>query len=199
LSKLYKDFGDVRNDNFHQWWTESDRGVTLFAEQPLTVRLSELSSAAEWQASWSSEQVMVVVVPLNVAKRRLKGAFNKLLESRHKGSKSGRPAMAALKEASTARYQLEHNYTISGLITMFAVYDEWSANTKLPKAQQLTLWEIGAKLNINDKAMKDAVSKSTADRHIGRNTLAATVSRYVRQAKSVIAGTTEGKFPSRSD
>jgi len=47
--------------------------------------------------------------------------------------------------------------------------------------------------------MKDAVSKSTADRHIGRNTLAATVSRYVRQAKSVIAGTTEGKFPGRSD
>jgi hypothetical protein len=45
LSKLYKDFGDVREDNFHKWWTEGDRGVELFAEQPLAVRLSELHPA----------------------------------------------------------------------------------------------------------------------------------------------------------
>ncbi len=45
LSKLYKDFGDVREDNFHKWWTEGDRGVELFAEQPLAVSLSELHPA----------------------------------------------------------------------------------------------------------------------------------------------------------
>ena len=195
MSKLYKDFGDVREDNFHKWWTEGDRGVELFAEQPLAVRLSELHSDAEWKKDWTAEAVMVVVVPLNVAKRRLKGAFNKLLDSRHKGSKSGRPSLSKLKEHSTASYVIEQNYTISGLTTMLSVYDEWLANTQRAKSEQLTLWEIGAKLNLNKSAMKDAVSTSTADRHIGRNLLAASVGRYVRQAKSVIANTAVGQFP----
>ena len=195
LSKLYKDFGDVREDNFHKWWTEGDRGVELFAEQPLAVRLSELHSAAEWAKDWTAEKVMVVVVPLNVSKRGIKGAFNKLLEARHSGSKSGRPSLSKLKEHSTARYVIENNYTISSLSTMLSVYDEWLANTQREKAEQLTLWEIGAKLNLNKSAIKDAVSTSTADRHMGRNSLAATVGRYVRQAKSVIANTAVGQFP----
>jgi hypothetical protein len=195
LSKLYKDFGDVREDNFHKWWTEGDRGVALFAEQPLTIRLSELTTAAEWQASWSSEQVMVVVVPLNVSKRGIKGAFNKLLEARHLGSKSGRPSLSKLKEHSTARYVIENNYTIRSLSTMLSVYDEWLVNTQRKKGEHLSMWEIGAKLNLNKSAIKDAVSTSTADRHIGRNSLAATVGRYVRQAKSVIANTAVGQFP----
>ena len=195
LSKLYKDFGDVREDNFHKWWTEGDRGVELFAEQPLAVRLSELHSAAEWKKDWTAEKVLVVVVPLNVSKRGIKGAFNKLLEARHSGSKSGRPSLSKLKEHSTARYVIENNYTISSLSTMLSVYDEWLANTRRAKTEQLTLWEIGAKLNLNKSAIKDAVSTSTADRHMGRNSLAASVGRYVRQAKSVIANTTLGQFP----
>jgi hypothetical protein len=138
---------------------------------------------------------MVVAVPLNISKRQLKGSFNRLLDSRHSGNKSGRPAISKLKDVSTARYALERNYTISSFITMLAVYDEWQANNLKPKEEQLTLWEIGAKLQINKSAIKDAVSKAKEDRHIGRNTLASTVSRYVRQAKSVIANTALGKFP----
>jgi hypothetical protein len=195
LAKLYKAFGDVREDNFHKWWTEGDRGVELFAEKPLEMRLTELESPNEWAAEWSSDQVMVVAVPLNISKRRLKGAFNRLLDSRHSGNKSGRPTLAKIKDSSTARYALERNYTISSFITMLAVYDEWQANNLKPKEEQLTLWEIGAKLQINKSAIKDAVSKAKEDRHIGRNTLASTVSRYVRQAKSVIANTALGKFP----
>jgi hypothetical protein len=195
LAKLYKDFGDVREDNFHKWWTEGERGVELFAEKPLSLRLSELQSAEEWSKDWCSDQVMVVAVPLNISKRQLKGSFNRLLDSRHSGNKSGRPAISKLKDVSTARYALERNYTISNFITMLAVYDEWQANNLKPKEEQLTLWEIGAKLQINKLAIKDAVSMASEDRHMGRNTLASTVSRYVRQAKSVIGNTAVGKFP----
>jgi hypothetical protein len=78
---------------------------------------------------------------------------------------------------------------------MLSVYDEWLANTHRAKGEHLSLWEIGAKLNPNKSAIKDAVSTSTADRHMGLNSLAATVCRYVRQAKSVIANTAVGQFP----
>ncbi len=33
LSGLHSDFGDVREDNFHKWWTNGQRGMQLFTEQ----------------------------------------------------------------------------------------------------------------------------------------------------------------------
>ena len=195
LAALYADFGDVREDNFHKWWTENQRGAELFAEQPLTVKFGELAAASDWQPHWDKETVLVVAVPLTMSKRALKGAFAKLLDSRHTGNKSGRPSMAKLKEVSTARYKLEHNYTVSGLLTALAVYDLWVENQTKPKAERLTLWEIGKALNINKGAIKDAESSSTADRLVGRNVLGATVSRYVKQARAMIENTAAGKFP----
>ena len=195
LAALYADFGDIREDNFHKWWTENQRGATLFAEQPLTVKFGELREADEWQPHWDSEAVMVVAVPLSMSKRALKGAFAQLLDSRHTGSKSGRPSLAKLKTVSTARYKLEHNYTISGLLTTLAVYDLWVENQTKAKEERLTLWEIGKALNINKPAIKDAESQFSADRLVGRNVLGATVSRYVKQAKAMIENTAAGKFP----
>lgn len=195
LAALYADFGDIREDNFHKWWTENQRGAMLFAEQPLTVKFGELKQPSEWQPHWDSEAVMVVAVPLSMSKRALKGAFAKLVDSRHTGSKSGRSSLAKLKTVSTARYKLEHNYTISGLLTTLAVYDLWLINVDKPKSERLTLWQIGKVLNINKSAIKDAESITSADRMVGRNILGATVSRYVKQAKAMIANAATGKFP----
>lgn len=195
LAALYADFGDVREDNFHMWWTENQRGAELFAEQPLTVKFGELATAADWLPYWDKETVLVVAVPLTMSKRALKGAFAKLLDSRHTGNKSGRPSMAKLKEVSTARYKLENNYTVSGLLTALAVYDLWVENQTKPKAEKLALWEIGKALNINKKAITRAESKLSYERLDGRNVLSATVSRYVKQAKAMIENTIKGKFP----
>jgi len=195
LAKLYADFGDVREDNFHKWWTASERGAWLFAEEPLAISFGELASAAEWQSHWNTEAVMVVAVPLSMSKRSLKGAFAKLLDKRHKGNKTGRPSLAKLKKTSTARYKLEHNYTISGLMTALAVYDLWLENQTKPKEEKMTLWQIGKALNLNREAGRDAESTSSSDRLDARNILGATVSRYVRQARALIANTALGKFP----
>jgi hypothetical protein len=195
LAALYADFGDVRDDNFHKWWTTGERGARLFAEQPLTVKFGELTASSEWQTNWDTQSVMVVSVPLAMSKRAIKGAFAKLLDSRHTGNKSGRPSMARLKDSSTAHYTLEHNYTISSLMTALVIYDKWHANQQLPKANQLTLWEIGKACNINRQAAKDAESRESNDRLVGRNILTAAVSRYVRQAKAMINHTAQGKFP----
>lgn len=195
LAALYADFGDVREDNFHKWWTSDDRGVRLFAEQPLTAKFGELTKVSEWEKNWRSDQVMVVAVPLAMSKRSIKSAFNKLLEDRHTGNKSGRPSMAKLKTVSTALYTLDHNYTISSLMTAVDVYDKWLDNQKLAKEDQLTLWQIGKKCKINREAIKDAESTASEDRLVGRNVLGATVSRYVKQAKAMISNTAKGHFP----
>jgi hypothetical protein len=82
LAALYADFGDVREDDFKSWWTVNQRGATLFGEKPLPLSLRELSTAAEWDASWRASGVMVVAVPLAVSKRRLQTYFAALLKKK---------------------------------------------------------------------------------------------------------------------
>lgn len=192
LGWLYADFGDVREDDFHKWWTTGQRGAQLFAEQHLEAKFGELTSPAQWDPSWSSEDVMIVSVPLRVSNRRLKGEFAKLLDSRLKRSR-GRPALA--KVAQTSRYPLSRNYTVQNLERTLEAYDRWAANQALPKPERKTLWEIGVDMRFNRDASRQALSKSSAERLLGRNMLGAHVKRYVSQAQNIIKNVERGMFP----
>ena len=192
LADLYKDFGDVREKEFRVWWQEDRRGARLFGEQQLEVNFHEMDSAAEWQAGWTKDKVMVVAFPLVVGKRRLMGQIRKLLDKRHTG-KQGRPALA--KVESTAKYKLSRNYTTANLETALSVYDKWIENNAKPKAEQIKQWEIGVELKLNKLAIKDAYSSLKQDRAVGRNLLGAVVKRYLTQAQKTIKSLEEGVFP----
>jgi hypothetical protein len=135
---------------------------------------------------------MVIAVPLLVSKRALKGAFAKLLDLRHTG-KQGRPAIAKLESA--AKFKLERNYTIQNLFTTLDIYDKWIANQQIPSNARQTLWQIGIDAKLNRHAARNAVSDDGLLRIDGRNVMSALVSRYVRQAKAMIANAAVGKFP----
>ncbi len=192
LSSLYADFGDVREADFHKWWTAGQRGANLFAEQNLEARFEELVSPQQWNPQWTSEDVMVVIVPLRESNRRLKGKFAKLLDSRLQRSR-GRPALA--KVTQTARYPLARNYTVQNLERTLEAYDLWLANQALPKPERKTLWEIGVEMRFNREASRQALSKTSAERLLGRNMLGAHVKRYVSQAQEIIKNVENGVFP----
>jgi hypothetical protein len=192
LASLYADFGDVREDNFHKWWTTDQRGVSLFAERKLEVRFGELTVPDEWNTAWTSEEVMIVAVPLRESNRRLKGKFAKLLDSRLQRSR-GRPALA--KVTQTSQYPLARNYTIQNLERTLEAYDLWLANQVLPKSERKTLWEIGVEMRFNREASRQALSKTAAERLLGRNMLGAHVKRYVTQAQMIIKNVENGVFP----
>lgn len=195
LAKLYADFGDVRLDDFHRWWTEGERGVRLFGEQPLKIKFGELASPTDFSSEWRQEQVLVVALPLTKSKRQLMGDIKRLLDQRHPG-RQGRPALADL--ASTARYRISRNYTIANLQTALAVYDLWlnSQNAK-SEEEKSALWEIGRELNLNPAAVRRAQSRVALDRSTARNHLSALVSRYLRWAKQNIAAVATGEFPAK--
>ena len=192
LAILYKDFGDVREADFHKWWTAGQRGATLFAEQRMEAVFSELESPADWNSEWSSEDVMIVAVPLRESNRRLKGKFAALLDSRLQRSR-GRPALATVTQ--TARYPLARNYTVQNLERTLEAYDLWLANQALPKPERKTLWEIGVDMRFNRDASTQALSKTAAERLLGRNMLGAHVKRYVSQAQEIIKNVENGVFP----
>jgi hypothetical protein len=193
LASLYVDFGDLRETDFHKWWTTAQRGAHLFAEQNLEARFEELVSADQWNPAWTSEDVMVVAVPLRESNRRLKGKFAKLLDNRLQRTR-GRPALA--KVTQTARYPLARNYTVQNLERTLEAYDLWLANQALPKPERKTLWEIGVNMRFNRDASRQALSKTSAERLLGRNMLGAHVRRYVSQAEKIIKNLESGIFPS---
>ncbi len=192
LASLYAEFGDVREDNFHKWWTTGQRGVHLFAERKLEAPFGELTSLDQWNPAWKKKDVMIVAVPLRESNRRLKGKFAKLLDSRLQ-RKRGRPELA--KVTQTSRYPLARNYTVQNLERTLEAYDLWLANQALPKSERKTLWEIGVEMRFNREASRQAMSKTSAERLLGRNMLGAHVKRYVSQAQEIIKNVENGVFP----
>jgi hypothetical protein len=194
LAKLYKDFGDIRSDDFADWWGgKNQKGGHLFGEVPNEINLTQLKSKDEWSEGWD-ENIAVIAVNLNVGKRKLQQYFSKLLKDTHRG-KQGRRSMGSVP--STARYRLYRNYSVENLKKMLSAYDAWIENEALPKHEKLSMWEIGEKINLVPAAMppthKDyKLQDNVKMRH---NTMTVAMSRYVNTAKVIIANTSLGVFP----
>ncbi len=191
LAALFADFGDVRENDSHKWWTAEQRGAKLFADQRLEAKIGELTSREQWDTSWSSDDVMIVAVPLRVSNRRLKGEFAKLLGNRLHRS-IGRQDLSSV--AQPARYPLSRNYTAQNLERSLEAYDLWLANQAIPKPERKTLWELGVEMRFNRDASGQALSKSSAERLLGRSMLGAHVKRYVSQGQKIIKNVERGVF-----
>jgi hypothetical protein len=188
LADLYADFGDVTTESFKQWWTQ--RGLNLFAEKPKPVKLAELNDASQWDANWTKDSVMVVAVPLDISKRALQGFFADLLKKRHKGQR-GRKALSD-KDSSSARYPLHRNVSIHTLRIQLTVYDAVMAKKR--GEDKRTLAQIGIDLKLVKSAMPE-LKDTKLDAEDKRAVMAATVSRYFKDAERIVANTINGQFP----
>ncbi len=187
-AKLYADFGDIRGDNFRIWWQA--KGVKLFAEQMSVYQFKELESKEEVPEQWNKKEFIFLQVPLTYDRKSLKKYFNKLLMDRH-GRERGRPSKSASR--TTAKYPLNGTYTIANLKLCLQVYDCYM-ETRVG-ANKLKLWEIGVKKGLVKKELMPDPKDDSKDRLIKRNNLAATASRYVRQAQARIEKAALGIFP----
>ena len=64
-----------------------------------------------------------------------------------------------------------------------------------PATERLTLWEIGAELNLNRAAAAKARGRLALDRVRGRNHLSNLVKRYLTDATSNVQAVAQGQFP----
>ncbi len=190
LAKLYEDFGDVRRDDFHAWWTTGKRGARLFGERPLPLNLKELKDANEWDSEWHQEGVLVVAVPLNLPKRHLEAKFSELLKKRHGGQRGRRKAGDGC--VSTAEYPLHRNVSVPTLRVQLAVYDAVMAKRR--GEVDKTLARIGQELRLVASAMPRSTDLKDEAEH-KRNVMAATVSRHFKAAQRIVANVARGEFP----
>jgi len=190
LVDLYKDFGDVRSEDFYKWWTEGQRGAELFGyKHEASVKV--LASASEWDSNWTNENMLVVAFPLTSNKRYLRNAFAEILKKQHT-AKRGRTKDNWSK--NNANYKINRNFTKESLQTALYVYDAYVENLKKEKKEQLTFWQLGEMLKLVPTAMPKA-NDTREDKIVKRNTMAVSVNRYIKQAKRIVEGTALGKFP----
>jgi hypothetical protein len=181
LADLYADFGDVRGDDFKAWWTESGRGVRLFAEPP-SANVEILQSGA---AAPDASEFLTLALPKNLPKRYLLRRVRELLAKKenHPGARGKQHA-----RMSKAKYQVKGQPNLAGLALTLRVYDFRVANPLLK------LWEIGDQLPRFMIGMKIKSSDSHAEVVYKRNVLSAAVARYIGKANFMIVNTSHGTF-----
>ena len=186
LWKLYRDFGDVRDDNFWAWWRTHDH---LFSE-PLPKR----TEVVERNSKIAHDGYMVLAVPTDIPLALAFQQIKRLLS----------PAMnrpIRLTTDSQAKYPVATKPVLSSLNTHLEV---WRARKDHPR---LKLFEIAdlVGLVVDETLPKELASdfKRGATEHrkdldrILRKKKAVLVSRHLRIARQYIDGVGIGEFPKR--
>lgn len=182
LAPLYNDFGNVFETDFKSWWSQDDRGARLFAESPD----SSLPFGLVTEPTQSTDDVLIIRVPLALPKRFLQTEFYSLLSKHHKGRRGRRT-----NASSTAMYPVVGHVDIFSIDRCLRVYDLRTSSPKMP------LWEIGNTLKVinHESLIRDADTK--AELVSKKNILATVTDRYYRRAKRLIEAVEQGKFPIR--
>jgi hypothetical protein len=185
LAGLYADFGYVHATDFKTWWNEGNRGGVLFGEPRADVVLAELTYEQTKQLEeWSTEAIMVVLVPLTQSKRHLATRFNTLLKDRHSGKRG-----KSLLSHSAARYPLAAPFKIDSLKASLLAYDIRLANPTRP------LWQIAIDAGLAGTVLREMKGQKTLPDADQRNSLNVAASRAIKRAKAMIENTAKGIFP----
>jgi hypothetical protein len=194
LSNLYRDFGDIRSNDFRNWFGgKNQKGPYLFGEREISkINLFELKDSSDWGKDWNKD-IHVIALNTKIGKTRLKRYFNSYLQRLFKDKKNLTRARIRI-DRGTSRYTLHQNFNVKSLKKNLEVYDEIIKNNLLSKGEKLKLWEIGQKLKIaNSSIIRTNDSQSIIEDK--KLALASAVSRAYKNAKNMIANTTRGQFP----
>jgi len=184
LSSLYKNFGDVRSDDFKKWWSEDDRGAKLFSD-PLvesTVRVLKEGDVV------GDPEALTISFPLSLPKRYLKKRLNELLIKHHKGQRGVQQA-----KSSKAKYRFNGQPNLMGLERALKVFDhlEELKSKGLKKPQ----WRVAMDLNIVDKEFRVHMTDPPKTAEDKRRVLTAIVGRLKKKATDSVRNTGNGVFP----
>jgi hypothetical protein len=181
MAALFKDFGDVRDDDFKSWWRHT--GEDLFSE----IRLQTLEIVERHPL------YITVYVPLTMKNGSIQKRFKRLLNEVRPQKKGGK-----ITGNSYARYPLAAKAVPKALETALRVYDVWKVHRKKDRRDKngWTLWQIGEAANASD-TQKTQPSDTPAVITDKRMTMAVAVSRYIVTAERYIRNVGKGRFPEK--
>lgn len=184
LSDHYKDFGDVRGDDFKIWWSENDRGARLFAEPKAedSVRVLE-----EGERVASRSQVLTLSLPLNLPKKFLLQRCRELLADVRKGGVGKLYA-----RNSDAAYKVTGQPNLVALKRALMVYDAVEASKGMKPKKPY--WRIATELDLVEDKDKVQPTDSLLVAEDKRNVMKAIVGRLKKRAEVLIEQSASKQF-----
>lgn len=170
FSNLYADFGDVRPDDFVDWWIE--RGRALFSEP----QASHIQAFPSDGVSLHDEDRLVVSIPVTGDLNRTLAELKKLLEPLQE------EAIARSPQRQRPKYEVASKPVLSSL---YQHYQVWRARKEHP---EMTLLQIASLVGI--QAGADDGSGKDPDQ-----VKSISASRYLKQAAFLIECVGKGIFP----
>ena len=189
LAHLYKDFGDVRHDDFKVWWREGDRGATLFAEPAVEVSVRILS---EGDAITDPTKGLSVYLPLNLPNGFLVKRVKDLLNAIRKGKRGVQYGRA---DKSNAKYKFDGQPNLKALEKTLKVYDMTKAEASKPSGSRMPYWKIAQKTGIIEKDKMILPNDSIDQADQKRAVMTAIVGRLKKRAEATIENVGKGIFP----
>lgn len=177
---MWDEFGDVAQD-FGDWWIAVER-IFMTGLPPGVVRLVSDAEIKEAQ----KEGAMIVRVDPQCTRHYLRCSFDAFMQDEDITDSPGRKKHE--QETQMAQRGFATRPEVRGLEKCWRVHELRTAEPNL------SLYEIGIRLNLNPNAVvtKRMLPKIKAGKI---NVMNATVSRYWRQALSIIDHVGRGEFP----
>lgn len=181
---LWKDFGDVQKP-FWDWWCDHGEDIFMTGAES---GVEELASDEDIQRARAEGAYLVRVDP-DCTRDYLMFVFQDFLDEKGIRKKPGRRKHK--DEMKFARYPF---YQRPDVESLRVALDVWKLKQKKPK---VSLYEIGRRLGLcPDHLLKDDNDPDNDPDKVDKlNVMNATVSRYHRWAKYLIANVGRGEFP----
>jgi len=187
LANLYKDFGNVDKKSFAQWW--ANQGRKIFAERKKLKKVEVIDERHQLERLSIHEDRLIIEVPLTLRRqtaiRQIGKALQKEYESRDPVDIWGQ---------STAKRQVIKSKI--RMTTIEILLNVWRIRNEHPT---LSNYEIGQKAKIDLDLLARTTDGDQIDDALERRRMTIAVSRYLAQAKNLIANAEKGIFPSLQD
>lgn len=191
LQNVWKAFGDVFQMEFDEWWIR--KGYALFQEQVAPPRV-ELVNDMTVREHLRNPKRQLLSIPLDISKQTLRRQLYELLmELGPQEIRKGDAPFKLLKIKGVRVKVLESAVRVWHM--RFKLDYEMLHRSSFLDAQKLSLYDIGAELNISPQHKRKPGEPMTA-RILKERVMRVAVIRMTKRADALIANAEIGRFPS---
>jgi hypothetical protein len=183
LRTTYKNFGDLRNTTFDEWWLSM--GFGLFSEGKDFRRISVCEISEDLDGD-----TIRFLIPLTTSPATLKKQFDALLKKHHPYYKK----FDRWEHNSTATARMRTSKLKSDLINKYI--QAYETRQELRKSNpSVRLYEVGEAMNANILLVPKPTDNTNQinEKHF---LMSQQVTEYIEKARNLIANASEGVFPS---
>ena len=181
LEVLYRDFGDVRKE-FASWWIS--HGRKLFAESKPLKKVLQIGRE-EIDNLVPHKDRMIIEIPLTMRKQTVMRQIGRFLKEAYLDRE-----IDVWKQSTAKRQIIKSKIRMSTVEILLKVHAVRNANLTLNN------YEIGLKVGIQLDINRLDTTGELVDLALEKRRMTIAVSRYLGQAKNLIANVERGIFPS---